>query len=165
MNKNILSIGNDAKTIKGGNCTLDKEKFLIVYSLKDKGYRAINKETILNIKMDNLNLENPEYVDKLENVEKADIKIDFGSTKLTSKVQSIIDAKPTDGLWEDGRSDEDQIGASYPELEWAMDFKGDTELLSVREKEVLAIYKRMNRANKHKMIPIPICEIPEELKA
>ena len=54
MNKNILSIGNDAKTIKGGNCTLDKEKFLIVYSLKDKGYRAINKETILNIKMDNM---------------------------------------------------------------------------------------------------------------
>lgn len=42
------------KYLKGGNCTLDKEKFLIVYSLKDKGYRAINKETILNIKMDNM---------------------------------------------------------------------------------------------------------------
>jgi hypothetical protein len=42
------------KYLKGGDCTLDKEKFLIVYSLKDKGYRAINKETILNIKMDNM---------------------------------------------------------------------------------------------------------------
>ena len=42
------------KYLKGGDCTLDKEKFLIVYSLKDKGYRAINKETILAIKMDNM---------------------------------------------------------------------------------------------------------------
>jgi len=42
------------KYLKGGNCTLDKEKFLIVYSLKDKGYRAINKEAILAIKMDNM---------------------------------------------------------------------------------------------------------------
>lgn len=82
--------------------------------------------------------------------------------------ESILIAKPTDGLWGDDRSDEDQIGASYPELEWAMNLveKNESEEnLSVREKEVLAIYKRMNRANKHKMIPIPICEIPEELKA
>jgi hypothetical protein len=42
------------KYLKGGDCTLDKEKFLIVYSLKDKGYRAINKEAILAIKMDNM---------------------------------------------------------------------------------------------------------------
>ena len=78
-------------------------------------------------------------------------------------IQEIIDAKPTDGLWEDGRSDEDQIGASYPELEWAMDFKGNETQLNEREKTVLAIYNRLNKMNKHKMDPIPVCEIPEEL--
>lgn len=79
-------------------------------------------------------------------------------------IQSIIDAKPTDGLWEDGRSDEDQIGASYPELEWAMEYTGDENDLSARQKEVLKIYRSYNRANKHKMEPIPVCLIPESLK-
>ena len=79
-------------------------------------------------------------------------------------VYSIQSAKPTDGLWEDGRSDEDQIGATYPELEWAMEFSGDEQVLSEREKEVLAIYQRLHRLNKHKMIPIPVCEIPKMLK-
>lgn len=77
-------------------------------------------------------------------------------------IQEIITAKPTDGLWEDGRSDEDQIGASYPELEWAMDFKGNETLISERQKEVLAIYRKLNRANKHKMEPIPVCLIPKD---
>lgn len=82
--------------------------------------------------------------------------------------ESILIAKPTDGLWGDDRSDEDQIGASYPELEWAMQFvetNGDESELSLREKEVLAIFKRMNAANRHKMIPIPVCKIPEAFKA
>lgn len=80
---------------------------------------------------------------------------------------SIIKAPPTDGLWGDDKTDEDQIGASYDELEWAMkqvelgkkitDFEG-------RKKEVYSIYSKRNRANKHKMIPIPICEIPENIK-
>ena len=78
-------------------------------------------------------------------------------------IQEIIDAKPTDGLWEDGRSDEDQIGASYPELEWAMDFKGLDSELDERQKTVLDIYRRLNRINKHKMEPIPVCEIPKKL--
>ena len=69
---------------------------------------------------------------------------------------SIIEAKPTDGLWEDDRSDEDQLGASYPELEWAMDFKGKDKDLSDREREVLSIYKKFNRSNKHKMKKIPV---------
>ncbi|RNL84496.1 NAD(+) synthase [Sinomicrobium pectinilyticum] len=83
-------------------------------------------------------------------------------------IEEILVAPPTDGLWGDDRTDEDQIGASYPELEWAMkvnaegkrpgDFEG-------RKKEVFEIYKRFNTANKHKMIPIPVCEIPEELKS
>lgn len=88
--------------------------------------------------------------------------------KLASEmgvVDSIQKAKPTDGLWGDDRSDEDQIGATYPELEWAMNYiasedKSDT---STREKEVLALYKKLHKANRHKMDPIPVCEIPAHL--
>ncbi len=76
----------------------------------------------------------------------------------------IINAKPTDGLWEDGRSDEDQIGASYPELEWAMEFTGSETDLTERQKEVLKIYRRYNSANQHKMRPIPVCTIPADLR-
>ena len=76
-------------------------------------------------------------------------------------INEIIIAKPTDGLFEDGRSDEDQIGASYPELEWAMEFKGDSSNLNDREKIVLSIYSKLNTINQHKMNPIPICIIPK----
>ena len=79
-------------------------------------------------------------------------------------IDEIVNAKPTDGLWEDGRTDEDQIGASYPELEWAMDFSGDENALSERQTEVLSIYRKLNAANRHKMEPIPVCVIPQELK-
>ena len=79
----------------------------------------------------------------------------------------IIEAAPTDGLWGDDRTDEDQLGASYPELEWAMamDDKGKTiDDFDGREQQVFAIYKKFNSANKHKMNPIPVCEIPKNLK-
>ena len=85
----------------------------------------------------------------------------FKLGKHIGVIDSIMKAKPTDGLWEDGRNDEDQIGASYPELEWAMDYSGDESGLSERQKEVLTLYRKLNRANKHKMEPIPVCEIPE----
>ncbi|MFT7113571.1 MAG: NAD+ synthase [Candidatus Azotimanducaceae bacterium] len=78
--------------------------------------------------------------------------------------QSIQNAAPTDGLWGDERNDEDQIGASYPELEWAMHFSGDMNAVTERQKEVWAIYTRLNKANQHKMHPIPVCVIPSELK-
>ncbi|MGE0566325.1 MAG: NAD(+) synthase [Bacteroidia bacterium] len=83
--------------------------------------------------------------------------------KYLGVVESILQARPTDGLFEDGRTDEDQIGATYPELEWAMEFKGGINNLSEREKEVLKIYTARNKANKHKMEPIPVCKIPVEL--
>jgi NAD+ synthase len=80
---------------------------------------------------------------------------------------SILTAAPTDGLFGDNRTDEDQLGASYDELEWAMlaaesgktaaDFNG-------REKSVFEIYKRLNTSNKHKMDAIPVCIIPKTLK-
>lgn len=68
--------------------------------------------------------------------------------------QEIIDAPPTDGLWEDGRSDEDQIGATYEELEWAMEYSGGD--VTERQKKVLEIYNKFHTQNKHKMIDIPI---------
>ena len=79
----------------------------------------------------------------------------------------IQQAKPTDGLFGDDRSDEDQLGASYDELEWAMHMKEagkSADEFKGREKEVFEIYSRLNRINQHKMVPIPVCEIPEELK-
>jgi len=68
----------------------------------------------------------------------------------------ILKAKPTDGLWGDDRTDEDQLGATYEELEWAMDNINVGSNLSERQLEVLKIYDRFNRQNKHKMIPIPV---------
>lgn len=82
--------------------------------------------------------------------------------------QSIQKAQPTDGLFGDSRTDEDQLGASYDELEWAMKMldEGKTsDDLSGREKEVFDIYIKLHRANQHKMVPIPVCEIPEEIKS
>jgi NAD+ synthase len=79
----------------------------------------------------------------------------------------ILLAPPTDGLWEDSRTDEAQIGAAYDELEWVMDFEstsGDETRLTERQKEVLAIFRKFHQANRHKMDPIPICEIPDNLK-
>ncbi len=78
----------------------------------------------------------------------------------------IIQAAPTDGLWGDDRTDEDQIGASYPELEWAMEYieAGENGELTDRQSEVLAIYNRFHNANQHKMQPIPVCEIPPALR-
>jgi NAD+ synthase len=79
-------------------------------------------------------------------------------------VSGIQQAKPTDGLFADGRTDEDQIGATYPELEWAMEYleNKETRELTFREQEVMSIYKKRNAANKHKVDPIPVCEIPKE---
>lgn len=78
--------------------------------------------------------------------------------------EAILKAAPTDGLFGDDRSDEDQLGASYPELEWAMNYKGLGEKISSREREVLEIYKKLNKQNQHKMQPIPVCIIKEDLR-
>ena len=90
----------------------------------------------------------------------------FQLAKHLNVIQEILEAKPTDGLWGDDRSDEDQIGASYDELEWAMQHisSPQTHLFSERQKEVLKIYSQLNKANKHKMLPIPVCEIPDDFR-
>ena len=74
--------------------------------------------------------------------------------------KSIMQAAPTDGLFGDDRTDEDQLGASYDELEWAMlqDEAGKMENdYSDREKAVFEIYQRLHKTNQHKMNAIPVC--------
>ncbi|MGB2128974.1 MAG: NAD(+) synthase [Flavicella sp.] len=81
--------------------------------------------------------------------------------------EAIQQAAPTDGLFGDSRTDEDQLGASYDELEVAMQqadkgiLVGDLE---GREREVFEIYSRLNSNNQHKMRPIPVCEVADTLK-
>ena len=85
--------------------------------------------------------------------------------KLLGVPQDIINAEPTDGLWEDNRVDETQIGSTYDELEWAMEYgmnKWSEQLeLTEKEKTILTTYANFNTKNKHKMVSIPIFELKE----
>ena len=84
-----------------------------------------------------------------------------------SIIDSILIAPPSDGLWEGDRTDEDQIGATYPELEWAMQWveehpfeeEGDMKNFTERELKVMEIYNNFHRKNLHKMQPIPIFKL------
>jgi len=74
-------------------------------------------------------------------------------------ITEIQNASPTDGLWDDGRTDEDQIGATYDELEWAMNEIENPSVeieLNERLAQVMKIYLKLNLMNSHKMHPIPI---------
>jgi NAD+ synthase len=81
--------------------------------------------------------------------------------------QEIIDAEPTDGLWDDGRTDEGQLGMTYPELERAMDHDELDKVCVYRtleipmdktEKAQLKKYREIRARNLHKMQPIPVCK-------
>ena len=72
--------------------------------------------------------------------------------KKLNILKEIIEAPPTDGLWDDGRTDEGQLGLSYSELEEAMDNENSIN----REK-----YIKIRNTNLHKMNPIPVCKIPK----
>ncbi|MGB0887965.1 MAG: NAD(+) synthase [Vicingaceae bacterium] len=92
----------------------------------------------------------------------------FELAKALNIIEEIQNAAPTDGLFGDERTDEAQIGATYPELEWAM---GITEKANIdftsftaRQQEVFQIYTRLNTMNQHKMEPIPVCKIPLKFK-
>ena len=91
----------------------------------------------------------------------------FALGKFLNIPESILKAEPSDGLFGDARSDEEQLGASYDELEWAMneDKNGKTaaDFLG-REQIAFSIYKKLNTINQHKMNPIPVCLIPKEYK-
>ena len=71
--------------------------------------------------------------------------------KSINILQEIIEAAPTDGLWDDGRTDEGQLGLKYEELEEAMNNVNSIN----REK-----YEKIRKTNLHKMEPIPVCKIP-----
>tara|TARA_B100001027_G_scaffold68351_1_gene46583 strand:- start:310 stop:1092 length:783 start_codon:yes stop_codon:yes gene_type:complete len=87
----------------------------------------------------------------------------FSLAKYHNIIDEIIKAKPTDGLWNDNRSDEEQIGATYDELETAMLNVAESKSnLSERETQVVNILNSLNLSNKHKMNPIPVCEIPRD---
>ena len=66
-------------------------------------------------------------------------------------LKEIIDAPPTDGLWDDGRTDEGQLGFKYEDLEDAMKNPN-----SPYRQE----YEKIRKQNLHKMEPIPVCKIP-----
>ena len=68
-------------------------------------------------------------------------------------IKDIISAAPTDGLWDDSRNDESQLGLSYKQLEEAMENKSS---------EHYSRYEEIRKPNLHKMMPIPVCEIPKE---
>ncbi|MDA7449743.1 NAD(+) synthase [Candidatus Pelagibacter ubique] len=71
--------------------------------------------------------------------------------KSINILQEIIDAAPTDGLWDDGRTDEGQLGLKYEELEEAMN-----NVNSINRQK----YEKIRKMNLHKMEPIPVCKIP-----
>jgi NAD+ synthase len=78
-------------------------------------------------------------------------------------INEILIAPPTDGLWDNNQTDEEQIGATYDELEWAMKNISNQEL-SQKEEKIMNIFKKFNLANKHKMIQIPVCKIPKKFR-
>jgi len=71
--------------------------------------------------------------------------------KSLNILKEIIEAAPTDGLWEDGRTDEGQLGLKYAELEEAMN-----NVNSINKEK----YEKIRKMNLHKMEPIPVCKIP-----
>jgi NAD+ synthase len=75
--------------------------------------------------------------------------------------QEIVDAEPTDGLWDDNRVDETQIGATYEELEWAMEHGVNKLSYSEKEYKIVETFLGFNTKNKHKMVSIPIFDLKE----
>lgn len=78
--------------------------------------------------------------------------------------EGIVSAAPTDGLWDDGRTDESQIGASYELLEWVMENNiplEDADSYSEDERLAIQQYHKFNTMNKHKMLPIPTFKVEQ----
>ena len=78
-------------------------------------------------------------------------------------LQDIINAPPTDGLWADGRNDEDQLGMTYPQLEQAMlqdTYEEIGQYATAAEAKLVKQYRKIRAKNLHKMTPIPVCTIP-----
>ena len=88
-------------------------------------------------------------------------------SRLFGVIDEILNARPTDGLWDDDRDDETQIGATYDELEWVMEYiqnnphytPSDLDMLTDKQLNVLRIYMNLNNKNKHKMVETPIFKV------
>ncbi len=99
----------------------------------------------------------------LQNVSKSEV---WALGRKLGIDRRILEAPPTDGLWPDGRTDEEQIGASYPELEWAMDLRENQmdpgrQRLSARQRKVLRIYDKRHMDTRHKVEQSPACPVPQ----
>ena len=71
--------------------------------------------------------------------------------KILCVNQEIIDAEPTDGLWDDGRNDETQLGMSYVDVEMAMNGLGPISNIDK--------FREIQNKNMHKIQPIPVCKV------
>ena len=81
-------------------------------------------------------------------------------------IDDILEAAPTDGLWADGRTDEDQLGITYDEIEWAMNVAENN--LTPSDPLSEKVYERfleLRKANMHKMHPIPVCKIKSKIRS
>ena len=77
-------------------------------------------------------------------------------------IDEILTAKPTDGLWSDGRTDEDQLGVTYDDLEWVMNHTGSYLEASETQQQIMDVYRNHRNMNLHKMIDIPIFKIGDK---
>ena len=68
-------------------------------------------------------------------------------------LKEIVEAQPTDGLWDDGRTDVNQLGMSYQELEEAMKNSSNKNHKK---------YIEIRKGNLHKMNPIPVCKMKDD---
>jgi NAD+ synthase len=92
----------------------------------------------------------------------------FKISKALGIISKILEAKPTDGLWDDDRSDEEQIGASYEDLEQIMNILEsgiNPKNIDENLKDKYNLFAKHHSANKHKMVSIPVCKIPKRLKS
>tara|TARA_Y100000592_G_scaffold27331_1_gene43426 strand:+ start:5479 stop:6228 length:750 start_codon:yes stop_codon:yes gene_type:complete len=81
----------------------------------------------------------------------------YGLAKELDVMQEIIDAPPTDGLWEDGRTDQDQLGGlTYDQMERAMDLDQKGAIAVGDDNTLLENYRNIRKQNLHKMEPIPV---------
>jgi len=76
-------------------------------------------------------------------------------------MSEIVDAAPTDGLWADGRTDEDQLGMTYPELETMMQLDAAGFEAAPQDRKKLKRYRELRAQNMHKMTSIPVCKFEE----
>ena len=95
--------------------------------------------------------------------QKKSVKLRYGATRAHNRHMTDF-CSDDDRLMGVGIVPLDDPESAYAELEWAMDYSDERSGLTSRQIEVLDIYNRLHKINQHKMLPIPVCKIPENLK-